>query len=92
MIDKDKAQATFNAVWPDFKEYTAMSESQRHAYTLQELNATRLELGAAPLDHIPTELEVKRYWKREAQAYHARNNTCRARWNRLLDRLLGPAN
>lgn len=92
MIDKDKAQATFNAVWPDYQEYMAMSESQRYAYTLQELNATRLELGAEPLDHIPTESEVKHYWTRAAQAYQARNNTWRARWNRFLNRLLGPAN
>lgn len=91
MINKDEAEETFKRVWPDWDEYAAMSKEERTAYTLQQLNAARAEIGGPPLDHLLTNAEIKAYWDAQEAAYRAEQNTWRARWNRFLDRLLGPA-
>lgn len=77
--------------WPGVDAFLAMSPEAREADALETLNAARATVGGASLDHFPTEAELLQNRENRKQVYHRQYNSWRARWNRLLDRLLGPA-
>jgi hypothetical protein len=91
MTKENNLDPVVQAVWPDYDEYWAMSADERHAYALEVLNQDREILGAPPLDHIPTDKELAQAQAQRDKAYQKQYHSWSARWNRLLDRLLGPA-
>lgn len=91
MTEHDDPLAAIRESWPGVDAFLAMSPEAREVDTLETLNAARATVGGAPLDHFPTEAELLQNRENRKQAYCRQYNSWRARWNRLLDCLLGPA-
>ncbi|KRL42188.1 hypothetical protein [Lacticaseibacillus manihotivorans] len=91
MTENDDPLAAIRESWPGVDAFLAMSPEAREADALETLNAARATVGGTPLDHFPTEAELLQNRENRKRAYLKQYNSWRARWNRFLDRLLGPA-
>lgn len=91
MTEKDDPLAAIRESWPGVDAFLAMSPEQREADALKTLNDARATVGGLPFDHFPTEAELLRSRAERKRAYQKQYHSWSARWNRLLDRLLGPA-
>lgn len=91
MTENDDPLVAIREPWPGVDAFLAMSPKAREANALASLNAARARLGGAPLDHFPTEAELLQNRENRKRAYLKQYNSWRARWNRFLDRWLGPA-
>lgn len=89
MTEYDDSLAAIRESWPGVDAFLAMSPEAREVDALDTLNAARATVGGAPLDHFPIEAELLQNRENRKQAYRRQHNTWHARWNRLLDRLLG---
>lgn len=92
MIEQDDPVVSIRELWPGVDAFLAMSPEERAADALKTLNDARATVGGAPLDHFPTEAELLKSRAARKRAYQKQYNSWPARWNRFLDRILGPAN
>ncbi|WP_125711217.1 hypothetical protein [Lacticaseibacillus porcinae] len=91
MINKNDSEAELKAFWPDFEDYLKLPVAEQDAITLNHLNEQRALIGGPPLDHIPTDQELKAEQAERDAEYQKQYHSWSARWNRFLDRILGPA-
>ena len=91
MTEKDDPLAAIRESWPGVDAFLALPPEEREADALKTLNDARATVGGAPLDHFPTETELLQSRADCDQAYQKQYHSWPARWNCLLDRLLGPA-